>query len=110
MLKLSGGNTGVLGCVFVFLTFPCVWERTHGKLIELLHTLEDRHNFKQKIVSVGEIVEKLELGYNHVEIVGQFFQKINTELSEDKAVRFWVIQTQMNLNQGLKPVLVYGCS
>ena len=39
LLKLSGGNTGVLGCVLVFLTFPCVWERAHGKLIELLHTL-----------------------------------------------------------------------
>ena len=31
-------------------------------------------------------MEKLELGYNGVEIVGQVFQKVNTELSEDKAI------------------------
>ena len=28
----------------------------------------------------------MELGYNGVEIVGQVFQKVNTELSEDKAI------------------------
>ena len=31
-------------------------------------------------------MEKLKLGYNRVAIVGQVFQKVNTELSEDKAI------------------------